>query len=307
MNAHETQPAHGASVLLVDDDLGNRMTFAALLEDAGYRVTEAGNVAEARRRLAHGSFEMAILDLSLGDGLGTELVPELRRRTAHVVVALITGVSVPPAPGVDVVLVKGADPGLHLRTLESALHRMRALMGLRGVDPVGAPGSWVQRRVARMSETPRLGNTALRRTHSSVPAPKAPSGPAPKRGRILVVDDDPAARLSLQALLETEFDVETAADVKEAESRLARRSFDVVITDFEMPGEPGTALLERLQNRPGVVGMLLTGHADFDDVRRARNDPHIFQVLLKPYQPDVLLHRVRSALTIAHVRQSARP
>jgi two-component system response regulator HupR/HoxA len=286
------------TVLLVDDDVGNRLTFAALLEDAGYRVVEASSLADGRRRISLGTFEVAILDLNLGDGLGTDLVSELRRRTPEIVIALLTGVSMPPSPGVDFVLVKGSDPGVHLRTLEAALQHGRGSPSLR---PLATPDSGLQRRVAGRKpalDTPRLGTPAMRRM---------PSGPVPRRGRILVVDDDPAARTSIEALLEADYDVETAADVRAAEALLAVRAFDVVITDFEMPGEPGTALLERLRNRPGVVGMLLTGHAEFDEVRRARNDPGIYHVLLKPYQPEMLLHRVRSALAIAQVRQFSRP
>jgi CheY-like chemotaxis protein len=125
------------------------------------------------------------------------------------------------------------------------------------------------------------------------------------RGRILVVDDDPEARGTLQALLEDEFAVVAAAGVASAQAELATRELDVVLSDYEMPDGNGVDFLKHVQRvRPDLIGMLLTGHREYSDVAAATTDHTIFRVLLKPYDPEVLLTSVRSAFALARMRQS---
>jgi DNA-binding response OmpR family regulator len=106
-------------VLLVDDNESVRMTFAAILDDAGHAVTEADSVAAARTCLASGIFELALLDIHLGDGLGTALIPELRGAQPKIAIAVLSGGSGGERiDGADLVLAKGADPFQLLEQLE---------------------------------------------------------------------------------------------------------------------------------------------------------------------------------------------
>jgi CheY-like chemotaxis protein len=98
-------------VLLVDDSEQYRLTFAALLEDAGHLVTEASSLEEAGTRLAGGSFDLVVLDRHLGDEIGTALIPHIRRLSPGAAIALVSGSDAPPPSAeVDLVVVKGADP-----------------------------------------------------------------------------------------------------------------------------------------------------------------------------------------------------
>ncbi len=76
------------SVLLVEDHANTRLAMCDLLHDAGYRVTEAGTVAEGIA--AVDGQGIALLDLNLPDGLGTEVLRHLRQQTHHTRVAFIT-------------------------------------------------------------------------------------------------------------------------------------------------------------------------------------------------------------------------
>ena len=61
--------------------------------------------------------------------------------------------------------------------------------------------------------------------------------------RILLVDDEPLVRDSIRKVLQ--FDghtVETAADGEEALALFRKSSFDLVVTDYEMPGIKGDQL-----------------------------------------------------------------
>lgn len=97
--------------LLLDDSETNRLTFGALLEDGEFGVTECGTLAEARRHLDRTTFEVVFLDLHLPDGLGTDLIPEVRRRHPRTVIVLLSGTLVSEAPvGADIVARKADNP-----------------------------------------------------------------------------------------------------------------------------------------------------------------------------------------------------
>jgi two-component system OmpR family response regulator len=65
----ETPPS--PNLLLVEDDQDLRAEMAAYLSANGYRVLEAGDVTEARRRLSEGAVHLMVLDVNLPgeDGL----------------------------------------------------------------------------------------------------------------------------------------------------------------------------------------------------------------------------------------------
>ncbi|MDT8341865.1 MAG: sigma-54 dependent transcriptional regulator [Longimicrobiales bacterium] len=64
-------------ILVVDDDRLIREILAERLERKGYRVIRAGDLAEARRAVEKSTPDVAILDVKLPDGEGTELLPTL--------------------------------------------------------------------------------------------------------------------------------------------------------------------------------------------------------------------------------------
>jgi two-component system OmpR family response regulator len=67
-----------ARILHVDDHQDTRLMMAALLQERGYGVLTAGNVAEALQLAADISFDLYILDVRLPDGTGVELCQKLR-------------------------------------------------------------------------------------------------------------------------------------------------------------------------------------------------------------------------------------
>lgn len=113
-------------ILLVDDNESLRITTAALLADEGYLVMGAASLAEARQQLgAGGSLACAILDLNLGDGNGSELIPELRSAYPGAAIVILTGTEVPePRLGADLCLLKGLAP-------EDLVARINAAVGRR--------------------------------------------------------------------------------------------------------------------------------------------------------------------------------
>ncbi len=77
-------------VLVVDDEKNIRHTVAVCLEGSGCTVTGAESAAAARAAVAHGDFDLAFLDLRLGDDDGLALLPELLSARPGMAVVVIT-------------------------------------------------------------------------------------------------------------------------------------------------------------------------------------------------------------------------
>lgn len=128
-----------------------------------------------------------------------------------------------------------------------------------------------------------------------------PAEPAPRRGRVLIVDDEPAIARALRVGLGDEHDVTTAASGREALALLLgeeRPAFDVILCDLMMPDLGGVELYQQLHAaRPDaasavvfVSGGVFTAQAH-DFVQKA-GVPH----LEKPFEIATLRSLVRARL-----------
>jgi CheY-like chemotaxis protein len=92
--------------------------------------------------------------------------------------------------------------------------------------------------------------------------------------KVLVVDDEPAIRLLLQAILAQEgHDVETAADGVEALTAVQADLPDVVLLDLAMPNMDGWHFLEELRNvglRSRVRVIIVSATSDDDSLERGQ-------------------------------------
>ncbi len=76
---------------------------------------------------------------------------------------------------------------------------------------------------------------------------------APRRKRLLIVEDNPAEQLSIRELLGYEdIDVIVAATGGEALERVGQESLDCVVLDLRLPDMTGFDVLERLRDMPAV-------------------------------------------------------
>jgi DNA-binding response OmpR family regulator len=65
-------------ILLVEDDSLLRHAFKLLLEDNGYRISEAASAADAIAKAKSDTPDLILLDLGLPDAPGLEVARELR-------------------------------------------------------------------------------------------------------------------------------------------------------------------------------------------------------------------------------------
>ncbi|KUO95287.1 response regulator [Ferroacidibacillus organovorans] len=89
--------------------------------------------------------------------------------------------------------------------------------------------------------------------------------------RVLVVDDQFGIRILLQEVLEREgYDVELAANGKEALDHLQRKAFDFVLLDMKIPGMDGLEILKGLrQVQPHVKVAMMTAYGELGFVKEA--------------------------------------
>ncbi|MBX3232492.1 MAG: sigma-54-dependent Fis family transcriptional regulator [Labilithrix sp.] len=79
------------------------------------------------------------------------------------------------------------------------------------------------------------------------------------KGRILVVDDEPAARTGLEKLLKTsDYEVTTAEDGVQALEIAGSFAPDVVVTDLKMPNMDGMTLLGKLREQDKDLPVIVT-------------------------------------------------
>lgn len=107
---------------------------------------------------------------------------------------------------------------------------------------------------------------------------------------ILFVDDELKLLQGLRRTLRpmrNEWSMHFASSGPEALELLAQSSFDVLVTDMQMPGMDGIQLLERARERhPEMVRIVLSGQCDRQAVYRSVRSTH--QCLSKPCNPKTL-------------------
>src|SRR5258708_2004552 len=85
--------------------------------------------------------------------------------------------------------------------------------------------------------------------------------------RVLVVDDEPAARSGLQKLLSEHFTVDVAEDGVAALAAAAEHAPDVVVTDLKMPNMDGIELTKKLHELDAELPVIVA--TAFGDVNSA--------------------------------------
>ncbi len=121
---------------------------------------------------------------------------------------------------------------------------------------------------------------------------------------VLVVDDEVRGLESLVRILDEEFDVRTAGNIKDAEAILAREWVQIILCDQRMPGMTGVEFLKRVREQwPDVIRMIISGYTDSDDIISAINDAGIYQYITKPWLPDNLILSLKNAVRLFQLQR----
>ena len=122
-----------------------------------------------------------------------------------------------------------------------------------------------------------------------------------------IVDDDPAMRASLRALLEVEgYDVTAFPDGTGFLAAAPHLAAGCVLLDIRMTPLDGLAVLAQLQKmRDDLPVVMMTGHADVALAVRSMKAGAV-NFLEKPFGAEALTESVAEALTIARLRAEIR-
>lgn len=116
-----------------------------------------------------------------------------------------------------------------------------------------------------------------------------------KSHHIMVVDDESHVGLFIEALLTSRgFKVTRCTDSKEALSRFAINpgSFDLVVTDQNMPKMCGTELAKKLLALRCNLPIILCSGSSYEDIEQLIGEIGISAYLSKPLQVNELLRQI---------------
>lgn len=116
--------------------------------------------------------------------------------------------------------------------------------------------------------------------------------------RLLFVDDEPAIRLTLKAILSKHgFHVTTAATVAEGLQKITSEKFDVLISDLNIgnPGDGLTVVSAMRRTQPDAVTMILTGYPAFETALEAIRQ-QVDDYIVKPASIPTLINAIESKL-----------
>ncbi len=116
---------------------------------------------------------------------------------------------------------------------------------------------------------------------------------------ILIVDDNRTVLFALKSYIEDEpYFVQVASSTEEALNLLSHNSFDVIVTDLNLPGKNGLELIEEVQRlSPSTKSIIITGDPNIQTATQAIRAA-AFDYLIKPISEEGFRHAVRKAVEL---------
>lgn len=114
--------------------------------------------------------------------------------------------------------------------------------------------------------------------------------------KIFIVEDEPEIRLELKALLENAlYQTQTTESFESLADQILEAEPDLVLLDWNLPGENGDWVLSKVRARSSVSVIFLTSRTDAMDelsgMLKGADD-----YITKPFQPPILLARIAAVL-----------
>jgi two-component system OmpR family response regulator len=117
-----------------------------------------------------------------------------------------------------------------------------------------------------------------------------------RRKRVLIVEDEPALRLSYERHFNPRYDLVFASTGAEALARLEEERPDVAVLDMRLPDTDGIDLLRRIRaSQPTLPVIITTAYMSIEPQLKVLNLPHSGYIL-KPFRLDELGARIDAVL-----------
>jgi CheY-like chemotaxis protein len=285
--ASQDQLNSSQRILVVDDDLYIRTIISSMLIQNGYQVDTARDGAEAWKALNEASYYLLITDYKMPRVDGLELISKLRSQDKSLPVILVSGTM--PVEALN------RQPGLRIDAmLEKPFTADDLLDAVKRVA-----SAFVVTPFADLRLPPQKPEAALRTT-KGLPVEKHSSerdGQGKSWPRILLVDDDRNVRQrSIEALTASGYDVEAVQDGAAAWQVLQANTFDLIITDNQMPRMTGLEMIERMRTARIATPVIMATHnlPTHEFVRKPWLKPEA--TLQRPFTLDDLLKTIKGVL-----------
>ena len=119
------------------------------------------------------------------------------------------------------------------------------------------------------------------------------------RGRVLVVDDDAQIREALtRALVSEGYEVDAAPDGAVATKFINGREYDLVLTDIQLPGVNGMALLRLVRQRDLDLPVILMAGAPSIETATQAVEQGALRYLLKPFDSREVVDAVNQGVAL---------
>jgi DNA-binding response OmpR family regulator len=276
-------------ILVVEDNRYIRQSNAMVLHHAGYHVDTAEDGAAGWKALKTSRYDVLITDNTMPRVTGMELIKKVRSEDMTLSVILASGTA--PTEELE------QNPWLKLDAVLMKPYSAKAIL-----DAV--------KEVLHEADSPQVPGSPDLKDNNTFQALKPGSEPVqcqanPPR-RILVVEDEPdIRRLNAEVLKNSGYHVDTAEDGKAGwealhATRHAPESYSLLITDHDMPGLSGLALVKKVRAaRMALPVIMATGTLPTEDLMDRYPWLQPVATLVKPYSVEQLLGTVEAVLRTA--------
>lgn len=122
--------------------------------------------------------------------------------------------------------------------------------------------------------------------------------------KVLLIDDSQEILENLSEYLTSEgYDIATASDGTQGLSKIAKESYDIILTDLKMPKADGMEVLSYVkENSPETICIILTGYGTIKNAVEAIK-MGAFDYLTKPVQMDEIIITLKRAMEFRHLKR----
>lgn len=116
--------------------------------------------------------------------------------------------------------------------------------------------------------------------------------------KLLIVDDEIKIIRAIQReLMKFQFDITSETNPLEAKKLISKYQYDIILTDYKMPGITGLELLKYIKaESPQSVPIMMTGYSGLEMLIEAINDKLVFKFIAKPWQSEQLKNYMTEAI-----------
>jgi len=114
--------------------------------------------------------------------------------------------------------------------------------------------------------------------------------------RLLLIEDDPQLGKAIYQGLKQEYTADWFKSAEEGKSVIAASAYDIIVLDINLPGMSGLEWLQSLRQQKVTIPVLLLTARDAPSQRVAGLDAGADDYLVKPFDFDELLARIRALL-----------